>query len=236
MNELIISILLHVAGKTRAFVADFGSNFKKSLRKNNVWASIVLLSGLIYVIGCSPESRTENIKILVDIKDAIDTANVQAAPGVKISIMKTDNGNAVKMECGNNNLVPSVIFKEGKDKWVLSNYKYVAVDITNPGKEDLFVESQLAGNAWYSGGQNIRAGKTRTIRACIQRIDEYPAYLDKKFIGMDALPGGIIKAFWWTAMHPDSIHDLSVVIINPSPNTSILISNIRGEGSITPPS
>src|ERR1035437_8218414 len=101
---------------------------------------------------------------LVDINDVIDTSIMKAGSGVKISLIKTDNGNAIKMECGDKNPVPSVVFREGNKKWALLNYKYVAVDVTNLGKNDLMVESRLAGNAWFSGGQIIREGITRTIR------------------------------------------------------------------------
>ena len=207
----------------------------KFIKKIYLWLTTICLSSLILVIGCS-SNNSENIKVLVNVKDAVDTSTVKAGPGVKISVVKTEDGNAVKMECSNNNPVPTVVFKESQNTWMLSKYKYVSVDIKNLSKSDLLIESRLAENGWYSGGQNIKAGETRTIRAYIQRINEYPSYLDKKFVGMDALPGGIIKAFWWTPLHPDSIHDLSIVIINPSSSNSILISNIRGEGFINPPS
>ena len=181
----------------------------------NVWSIAIILSNLILVAGCSSSSNSDNTKVLINMNDTIDTSVIKASPGVKLFVAKTESGNAVKMECGSENPVPEVIFNEGKDSWHLSNYRFVAVDITNLGKKDIFVESQLAGNGWYSGGQNIEAGKTRTIRAYIQRVNEYPSYLDKKFIGMDALPGGIIKAYWWTPLHPDSIHGISVLIANP---------------------
>ena len=236
MNEFILRSYLFVADTFLSFVANSGSNSKKLLRKNNVLTAIILLIGLFCFTGCSRESKPDNTKTLVDINDVIDTSIMKAGSGVKISLIKTDNGNAIKMECGDKNPVPSVVFREGNKKWALLNYKYVAVDVTNLGKNDLMVESRLAGNAWFSGGQIIREGITRTIRVYIQRINEYPSYLDKKFIGMDALPGGIIKSFWWTAMHPDSMHDISIMVVDPSPNTTILISNIRGEGSINSPS
>jgi hypothetical protein len=207
----------------------------KLVEKTKILLSFIILSCFTAMMsGCFQDHGTQS-KTLIGFKTTLDTSLVKASTGVKISLLDTENISTVKMECTGNKPVPAVIFKESTEKWKLSDFKYVAIDIKNLGNEDLLVECRPSNLGWFGGGQIIPAGEKRTARAYIQRVDEYPSYLDKKFIGMDALPGGIIKSFWWCPMHPDSIHSLSVVIADPYPNAAILISNIRGEGSINPP-
>lgn len=210
----------------------------KTFVKYIIWIVVILLGGLANFTGCSDGRNHNNIKALVEIQGALDTSIVKAGKGVKIAIVKNSNGKAFKMEWGDQNQVPSITIKEGDEKWMLSKYKYLAVDITNPMKYDLFVECRPnESKRLECAGQIIRAGTTRTIRAYIfLNTGEYPAYLDEKFIGMNALPGGIIKiSTFGPPIDANSIHKLSIVVIDPPENSAILISDIRGEGSINFP-
>ena len=74
------------------------------------------------------------------------------------------------MECDDRTAVPAIVVKEGKDPWMLSNYRYVAFDVTNRSAHDVFVEGRLAGNGWYSGGENVASGKTKRFSIYVQRI------------------------------------------------------------------
>ena len=202
----------------------------RKFKKNLLGTGILLL---VIISGCLSTKPENNQQTLVDLNEISDTSVIKAGADVKIS--KNESGE-IKMEWGAINPVPNVTFKQSKDKWQLLKYRFIAADITNPGNEDLLVECRAQEIGWAGGGQIIPAGKTRSVRAYILRGEgEYPAYLDKYFHGMDALPGGIIKSFWWSNVAVDSIDKLSIVLINPPKNSAILISNIRAEGSINPP-
>jgi len=77
-------------------------------------------------------------------------------------------------------------------------------------------------------GNIIPAGATRTLR-CYVSHEVYPEYLDEKFYGMFALPRGIVRV--WSDIHSDSISRFSLVLIHHPASTTLLVDNIRGEGS-----
>jgi len=138
----------------------------------------------------------------------------------------------VEIVCGKENSVNSVVFYAGKKRWNLSEFEFLAVDVTNNNKEDLLVELRPVENAWFGSGQIIPAGNTRTIKTPIIR-DLLPEYFTKKLFGMNAFPGGIIKM--WGNIEPDSINRFSIVLINAREDSRILVGNIRGEGSVKLP-
>ena len=200
---------------------------------------------LIFLVlsGCSNDSLFQ--ESLVEITKEIDTSLIKASANVSIDIIKHGKERAVNMVYQSQNPVPKVTFLKGTNEWKLSRYRYIAADITNPGKEDLFVEFRMNENdhssytkffGWNAGGQIIPSGNTRTVKTYILRSNEYPSYLDEKFFGMDALPGGIVKSFWWAPLPPDSVTYLTIALMYPPDNSRIIISNIRGEDKIDPPS
>ena len=199
------------------------------------YTGIQYLTWLILVLvfaGCLTSKSNKGEQILFDATGNIDTSLVKA--GADVSIGADEKG--IRMECSGENPVPGVTIKQGAAKWELLKYKFVAADITNPGKEDLLVECRPQEMGWVGSGQIIPAGTTRTVRAFLLRAEgEYPSYLDKYLYGMDALPGGIVKSFWWSNVAVDSINRLSIVLIHPPKNTLVYINNIRAEGAINPP-
>lgn len=152
--------------------------------------------------------------------------------GIKTVVLETGDKNVYKATCDGQQHLPTVVIREGKEKWNLSKYIYLAVDIGNPGSEDLLVECRLneIGAITVGSGQIIPAGKTRTIRTYLIR-DHYPKYLDKKLYGMFALPGNTSIVRAWLDIHPDSINRFSIAVIHPPKDAAFLIGNLRGEGS-----
>jgi hypothetical protein len=216
---------------------------KTNYRQTKLRALILLIICNVLVLDCTKTSVHSGI--LVNIQEQINPELIKTGPDVTIDVIKYKNNRAINMIINGKNPVPKVTFIKGQDQWDISRFRYIAADITNPGTNDLFIElrmneydrsSYTQFYGWIAGGQIIPAGKTRTVRTYIQRTNEYPSYLDEKFYGMDALPGGIVKSFWWATLPPDSVRYISVVVINPPEGSRIIISNIRGEDSINPPS
>lgn len=206
----------------------------RKLKKSYSWTISIVFVALF--IGCLFPKLGYGQQILVKISETIDTSLIKAGLDVNIKLLNEPKNNAIRMEWGALNPVPQITFNQGKEKWQLLNYKFIAADITNPGNEDILVECRPQEMGWAGGGQIIPAGKTRTVRAYILRAEgEYPSYMDKYFYGMDALPGGIVKSYWWSNVKVDSIDKLSIVLIAPPKNSFILISNIRAEGSLNLP-
>lgn len=216
---------------------------KRYINKTFCGFSVTFALITLLLTGCSGDKIfKEN---LVNIPKEIDTALIKTNTNVNVDIVKHGRGRAIQLIYQSKNPVPKVIFLKGTDEWKLSRYRYIAADITNPGTEDLFVEFRMNENdhssytqfyGWNAGGQVIPAGETRTVKTYIMRTNEYPSYLDEKFFGMDALPGGIVKSFWWATLPPDSVTYLSIALMYPPDNSKILITDIRGEDKIDPPS
>lgn len=205
--------------------------------------AMVFKLSIVIFIGCN--TNKSNTECLVNITKELDSSIVKASSDVTITSVRHFNSRAIEMIYHNQNPLPKVTILRGQNKWDLSRFRYIAADITNRGSVDLLVELRMNENdrsnytqfyGWNAGGQIIPAGQTRTIKTYILRTNEYPSYLDEKFVGMDALPGGIVKSFWWAPLPPDSVNHLSIVLISPQENTRIIISNIRGENLINPPS
>jgi hypothetical protein len=193
--------------------------------------------------GCSHDNLFK--ESLVNITKEIDTSLIKTNSHVSINSIKHGKVRAINMIYQSQNPVPKVTFLKGNNEWKLSRYRYIAADITNPGTEDLFVEFRMNENdhssytqfyGWNAGGQVIPAGETRTVKTYVMRTNEYPSYLDEQFFGMDALPGGIVKSFWWAILPPDSVTYFSIALMYPPDNSRIIISDIRGEDEIDPPS
>ena len=211
--------------------------------KNLCKYSIAFVLMFQLLIGCSNDKLFR--ESLVEIPKEIDPTLIKTNSNVSITIVEHGKGRAINMTYQDQNPVPKVTFLKGTNEWKLSKYRYIAADITNPGTEDLFVEFRMNENdyssytkfyGWNAGGQIIPAGETRTVKTYIMRTNEYPSYLDEKFYGMDALPGGIVKSFWWATLPPDSVTYLSIALMYPPNNSRIIISDIRGEDEIDPPS
>ena len=166
--------------------------------------------------------------------DRLTIGACEGKTGIKTVVTEPGDSSIYKVTCDGQYCLPTAVIKQGKEKWNLSKYIYLAVDISNPGNEDLLVECRLneIGAVTAGSGQIIPVGKTRTIRTYIIR-DKYPEYLDKRLYGMFALPGdtSIVKA--WLDIHPDSINRFSIVLIHPPKNAALQIGNLRGEGSFT---
>lgn len=187
---------------------------------------------LLILVGIYSCSNKQSSNILIDLTSNAVLNEIKSSSDVEVSLHKINQFNKVQIVVNADKPINSVVFNAGKQKWNLSRYQFLAVDITNPGKNDLLIECRPDENAWLGSGQIFPAGKTTTIRVPIIR-DLLPEYFTKKLFGMNAFPGGIIKM--WGNIEPDSINRFSIVLINAPRNSAILINNIRAEGEISFP-
>lgn len=147
-----------------------------------------------------------------------------------LSVESAPHGQGYKVACEPGCRTASVVIRQGREKWPLESFFYIAADITNPGPGELLIELRINEKRGMTtgSGQVIPPGETRTIRAVITR-DEYPKYLDEKLYGMFALPAHptVIKA--WQGLHSGSIDRFSLTAIRPPEGAVFFVSNPRCE-------
>ncbi len=192
--------------------------------------SIIIVNLFFFVTACSNRETQQDKGLLIDPEN-FTASSLVASEGVQAKFLKNGDNFSLHFTCDGQTNSPYVIIHDRAKKWRLSHYHYLAADITNPGNDSVLAEIRLNADGWLNQGIVIPAGATGTIRIDIPQ-DSLPAYYAEKIIGMYNLPDGIIK----TDNKTDSIHKISFLIICPSKETTIDISNIRGEGVIKYPS
>ena len=187
---------------------------------------ILAIFFLLLVIGCN--NNNPNILYQPDEKSM---QNITVSDDAKIELIKGDNGKALRFSCGGKNQAPNIIIHDSTNFCKLSNYHYLAADITNPGTEEVMVEVRLDANGWLNNGQLVPPGETRTLLLNIFR-GSFPEYYSKKLFAMNNHPGGFVHV---PGFNTDSIFKISFLIVCPSKPTTVQISNIRGEGDVILP-
>lgn len=194
------------------------------LKRSLYLSCLLIMAG--FFVSCTSSTKEGQ---LVNLKDQSVLQNIKSFHGADVELVESDAGNVLRFISREVNPVPTLVVYQGKHKWNLSKYKYLSMDINNPSKEDILVECRPVEEGWFGCGQIIPAGKTRTLRTFITRTD-YPEHIQKAFIAMNGLPGGLVSMFF--NVHPDSINRFSVVMISPEKGAQIEIKNIRGEGTV----
>lgn len=211
------------------------SDLKMNYSGKKTWISIsdiclymLIIFTSLGISSCSHYEKQNNEILLVSIPDTIK-ASIIEAEGAELEVINKAEGNALKIICNKDFNVPKIIIHEGKEKWQLSRFVHLAMDITNRGDKDVLIECRPRAHRGSTAGSGniIPAGKTRTLR-CYVSHEVYPKYLDEKFFGMFAMPGGIVRV--WSGIHSDSIDKFSLALIHPPDNITIEVGNIRGEG------
>ncbi len=192
--------------------------------------SILIFILLNFIISCSQNTGHVTSGLLIN-SEKISCFTLQLSDGAKAGFVSKDKRNSLQFSCDGKDNAPFVVIHDRALLWKLSDYHYLAADITNPGRDSLLVEIRLNADGWLNQGIVIPSGETRTIRIDIPQ-DSIPEYYSKKIIGIYNLPEGIIK----TDFKTDSIHKISFLIICPKTEATITISNIRGEGILKYPS
>ena len=148
------------------------------------------------------------------------------------AIVAEPGGKSYRVQCDDRHRLPAVVIKQGSPPWGLDRFVYLAVDLTNPGTEEILVEfrvNEIAGMT-SGGAQVIPPGATATIRAFVIR-DEFPPYLEKALFGMFALPGHPSVIRYWQGLHPGTIDRFALVAVHPPKGAAFVVSNLRGEGA-----
>jgi hypothetical protein len=181
---------------------------------------------VFFLAGCgSPVKKPE--PVLLINADRIQDFYLEVTGDAEAQFVSAgSHENALKFTCGGKDQSPCVIIHDSAKLWKLSKCHYLMADIANPGKDSVLVEIRLNANGWLNQGIVIPSGKTRSIRIDIPQ-DSIPEYYQKKIIGMYNLPDGIIRSDQKT----DLIHKISFLVICPAGETTLFISNIRGEGN-----
>jgi hypothetical protein len=185
----------------------------------------VIILTVLLTDSCNKVRHQEQGLLIAPEK--LSTYSLETGDGVEAKCVKTNRNNALQFTCDGNLKAPFMVIVDRTKSWKLSRYHYLAADITNPGKDSVLAEIRLDANGWLNQGLVIPSGATKTIRIDIPQ-DSLPEYYQKKIIGIYNLPDGIIK----TERKTDSIKKISFLIICPEKETTIYISNIRGEGRI----
>ena len=193
--------------------------------------TLSLLALLFLMEGCKGKVRHEEPDLLITSRNSASFQLEVTGDAQALFTDKSPGKPALQFTCGGKDQSPCVIVRDAAKTWKLSKYHYLAADIANPGKDSVLAEIRLDANGWLNQGVVIPAGTVRSIRINIPQ-DSIPAYYGKKIIGMYNLPDGVIK----TDQKTDSIHKISFLIICPGQETTLFISNIRGEGSLRYPS
>jgi hypothetical protein len=170
-------------------------------------------------------NKKETSKILFYANQQANSGGLEASGDSKVELLKASNG--IQLSFEGSDKAPTLVIFDKAEKWRLSEFNFLAADITNVGKQEILVEMRLNANGWISQGKVIPPGAMRTIRIVIPQ-DHLPEYFSKKMIGMYNLPNEIIL----TDEKTDSIHKISFLAVCPHKGATIRISNIRGEGSL----
>jgi len=183
---------------------------------------------LMVLISCGKKNNNSK---LVELSDQNCLKTITSANGGIFKIA-SKQANSIEFYSDGSSPISTIVFHNQKNNWHLSKYEFLAADITNNGKDDILVEIRPQENPWLGSGQIIAAGTTRTIKTPVIR-DILPEYYTKKMFAMNAFSGGIIQM--GAKIEPDSIKQFSIVWLNAPKQSTIYISNIRGEGSVKIP-
>jgi hypothetical protein len=190
---------------------------------------VFIVSLFYYIVSCTNSISHKDTGLLIKAEE-LSHFTLDVSKGVEAGFVNIDRNNTLQFICDGKTNAPFVIIHDNADLWKLSEYHYLAADVKNPGKDSVLVEIRLNADGWLNQGIVVPSGATRTIKINIPQ-DNIPEYYQKKIIGMYNLPDGIIK----TDFKTDSIHKISFLIICPGRETTIYISNIRGEGILKYP-
>jgi hypothetical protein len=178
---------------------------------------------LLFAFGF--DNKKEKSKILFNPQGPAVLNNLEGSGDSKVELLS--DRNAIRLNFGGIDKAPVIVIFDRSRTWKLSEFNFLAADITNPGTEEILVEMRLNAEGWASQGKVIPPGTTRTIRMIIPQ-DSLPEYFSKKMIGMYNLPNEIIR----TDKKADSIDKISFLVVCPTKGSAIRISNIRGEGDL----
>jgi len=204
-------------------------NINNMMITKRSFAAPVLIC-LLILSGCSDQAKRQDPVMLIKVGE-IPAFRLEVTGDASARFVATDNDKlALQFTFGGKSQSPCVIIHDTARSWKLSGYHYLAADVTNTTGNSVLVEIRLDANGWLNQGVVIPGGETRTIRINNPQ-DSIPEYYQKKIIGMYNLPDGVIR----TEQKTDSIHKISFLAICPEGETTILITNIRGEGIVRYP-
>jgi len=164
---------------------------------------------------------------LVDFGDGFEIERVDTSD-VVIELVETDAGQGLQIVSGHNVAWPGVTFKPDGDRWDVSGYRQVKVDVSNDGESMMNVGFRID-NPGADGYRNclqvvepLHPGQTRTITANLS-VTSSVVYPPVEIVGMRGKPGQ-------TAIDPANIVKMIVFVPQPTTDHKFTIENIRAEG------
>ena len=204
------------------------------MKKNWLIGVIIIFSGC-HIPGTVPLSTTEKtqVQVLFDFEEDFDLGAIKITNDVHVYLSGTEQGRALRITTGHTEKRPTIILNAPDGHWDLSRFLYVAMDVRNPGTNDVLVTCRLNNNGWVDGGVTVPAGETKTLKVLLKR-NSPPSHFKKHLFGMNGMPGGYV---WiWEPINVGKISQLFISVPAPQADHIIEIDNIRAVGPYEPPS
>jgi len=198
------------------------------MKKNWLIGVIIVVSGCHITEAVTPGATEKGQRlVLLDFEGDFDVRKVE-----------TNNAEAVlsdgtlRIKTGKKHL-SSITLKAPQGHWNLSQFLYVALDVHNPGINEVMVSCRIDKNKWVDGSVAVPPEESRTLKVLLKR-NSPAGSVAKHLYGMNGLPGGYV---WiWEPIDIGKISRLFISIPEAKAGQIIEIDNIRATGLYNPPS
>ncbi len=170
-------------------------------------------------------------QILFDFVDGFDATTVTASDA-SVAITQRDDGAVLRLSTGHQQDWPGITLRARDGRWDLSAFAYVAVDVTNVGKNQADVSFRIdtptdqGKRVWTTGNTSLEPGEKKTLKVALTR--RLPSHLAARLFGMRGYPGGFAKD---NGIDPANIDQMLIFAPTPSEDHVFEIDNIRAAGS-----
>jgi len=170
-------------------------------------------------------------RVLFDFEGGFEASAVETRDA-RVELVSGQSGRGLSVATGHGDRWPGITLKAPDGHWDLSGFAFVALDVTNAGKEAVDVGCQLDSPA-PDGGQyrwhqqfTLSPGETTTVRIALKC--RMTPELSAKLFGMRGYPGGLFERH---GIDPSRATALVVFIPAPEKDHLLTIDNIRASGT-----
>ena len=195
------------------------------------WSPAVMVL-LVYAVSASPAAAE---RVLFDFGGAFDATGVEARD-TQVALTDSNGDQALRLATGHDATWPGITLKPDRDRWDLSGFEYVIVDVRNVGEGRVAVSLRIDSpgpdgpNIFDQAGTDLDPGQETTLKLPIKH--GLPPALAPRLFGMRGYPGGLSPK---SGIDPENVVQLLVFVNRPSTDHVVEIDNIRAGGSYEAP-
>ena len=193
----------------------------------NIISFVFSAFALISVNAAAQEVRP---KVLFDFEGGFEIQSVQTSDA-QVIFGKGLTGRSLRIRTGTEKPWPGITLKAPNDKWDLSQYQYVELEVKNAGAKAIQVFCRVD-NPGANGRENCVTGSVeiRPKQTATLSVKLHPTGLaltePLELIGMRGYPR------YYDKLKPDNITQLLVFVHKPEEDYDFEIDNIRATGSV----